>query len=361
MNLIPMSHSLKQRAQLESQIRQLNESLEDRDEQVSQLEAALVELQTEIETLQAANEKLTETVQQHGPREKSTDVPQAAVQRLVSLDAELASTREQLSELARARDEAVSRANLLETASREWERRLKDAEDDRVLYKKVFAEASTHAQRLAQENIGLEERAQRAEGQVQEGLAMVRGTFTQQVKTLQAEVDKWQGLCKVLTDRDARTNDEIRSRAAQEPGLREENARLRVEAQIAHRETEELRTIVERLSSNRRKATDSEDDDDDDEEFVPDPDESASSSNSASSPSPGKDASRAASSPEVRSRSSDDGLYYLCEYASGPHGCNAWFLSALVCAPAKSLWSSLTLPQDVIEHANEAHYKDAAL
>ncbi|KAI0801062.1 hypothetical protein C8Q74DRAFT_1364713 [Fomes fomentarius] len=331
----------------ESQIRQLNESLEDRDEQVSQLEAALVELQTEIETLQAANEKLTETMQQHGPREsenESADAPQAAGQRLVSLEEELVSTREQLSELARARDEAVSRANLLETASREWERRLKDAEDDRDLYRKVYSEASTHAQRLAQENTGLEERAQRAEGQVQEGLAMVRGTFTQQVKTLQAEVEKWQGLCKVLTDRDARTNDEIRSRAAQEPGLREENARLRVEAQIAHREAEELRTLVERLSSNRRKATDSEDDDD--EEFVPDPDESASSrSSSASSPDPGKDASRAASSPEVHSHSSDDGLYYLCEYASGPHGCNAWFLSAL----------------DVIEHANEAHYKDAAL
>ena len=47
--------SVKQRAQLESQVRELTESLEERDEQISQLEGALVELQTEIESVQAEN------------------------------------------------------------------------------------------------------------------------------------------------------------------------------------------------------------------------------------------------------------------------------------------------------------------
>ena len=341
--------SVKQRAQLESQVRELTESLEERDEQISQLEGALVELQTEIESVQAENEKLAESAQLQ--QERARDAPSeaaeaqraAAVERLAALEQELATVREQLSS---AREEADARAEQLETARQEWERRLKDAEEDRDLCKKLYSEASTHAQRLARENTELEERAQRAEGQVKEGLAMVRGTFAQQVKAAQAESERWRGVCKVLKDAAERTDDEVRRRAALEPALQEENARLRVDVQTARREVEKLKTYITQLSVIRRETQENDDDEDEDEDvdFVPDPDENGSTSSSSSSESssssgePGVSSisSRDAPSPRLSPGDGDEESF-VCQYVLGSRVCHARFPSAQVCGSGKLL------------------------
>ncbi|KAI0673340.1 hypothetical protein C8Q78DRAFT_1076361 [Trametes maxima] len=250
-----------ERAQHESRIRGLNETLEERNEQVSQLECALVELQTEVAEMAAENEKLT-AAQELASANDHAGKLSTAQQRVAALEQELASAHGQLSE---AQQEATTLTARLESTAQDWERRFKYAESDRDLFKNLYSEASTHAARLAQENAELEERAKLAESQVRDGLAMVRGTFEGQVQKLREEVAKWQGLCKVLQEKDERTDDEVRRRAALEPELREENERLLREAEIVRSDMEKMAGIIALMSERRGKSEDAMDEDYQDE------------------------------------------------------------------------------------------------
>ena len=151
---------MKQRAQHESQIRELNASLEERNEQVAQLEAALVELQIEVEAIESEKGKL-EAAQQQRPATGESDAKYEA--QLTALKERLAALEEELaSALRRHNEEVSSLRDRLGKATEDSERRVKTAEDDRDLFRRLYDEASTHAQRLAKENVELEEALARA-------------------------------------------------------------------------------------------------------------------------------------------------------------------------------------------------------
>ncbi|KAI9069409.1 hypothetical protein FKP32DRAFT_1617237 [Trametes sanguinea] len=218
----------QERERHQTEVQELRESLEERNEQVAQLESALVELQDEIATVAEENEKLTEAQQQYA--DEHAEQLDAAHQRAASLQSELADVKAQLS---KAEEESAALSARLESTIQDWERRYKDLESDRDLFKNLYSEASTHASRLAAENATLEERARVAEGQTKDGLALVRGTFEAQVRKLREEAEKWRAQCELLMAKDRATDDEVRRRAALEQELRAENEeRLRVENEL---------------------------------------------------------------------------------------------------------------------------------
>ena len=319
---------MKQRAQHESQIQELNESLEERNEQVSQLEGALVELQVEVEAIEAEKEKLEIAKHQHSTVQMSSDArdqeqPAALRQRLSALEEELAEVRRQHEETVAAL------AARLKMTSQEYEGRIKSIEDDRDLFRKLYDDASTHAQRLARENAELEEGRQRAEGRAQTGVAIVKATFTTQVVALTAEVERLTALVKVLTDKDARTNDEVRARAAREPELQEENALLR-------RENMEMRRKMEKMLIIGTAANWA-DDDAEDGDYVPGAeDEGSPSASSNSNPSDSDSDSDERPSPvSFRTPTSPSpppggGCYFVCQHVSGGYMCNKTFTNAQV-------------------------------
>ncbi|KAJ8468385.1 hypothetical protein ONZ51_g9676 [Trametes cubensis] len=305
------SESEHERAQHGSQIEDLRTSLEERDEQISQLEGALVELQTEIAELSAKNEAL------EAAQRPTSDA------RVATLEQELAQVRK---ELLTAQDESAALSARLETTTREWEQRYKYLEGDRDLFKNLYSEASTHAARLGKENLALEERATLAEGQTRDGLAMIRGTFEAQVRKLREEVAKWQGLCKVLQTKDERTNDELRRRAALEPGLRAENERLKQEAEIVREDMERMAQIIARMTG-QQDALGEEDAEGEEDDT---PAEQIAISSSGHAPLPPEDAD-------------DTQLVYLCQYVGD---------GAIMCR------HTFASEQAVIEHARKLHYPE---
>ncbi|KZT00210.1 uncharacterized protein LAESUDRAFT_718280 [Laetiporus sulphureus 93-53] len=117
----------------------------------------------------------------------------------------------------------------LRLVSEELQRKKLDAEKDRELFRDLYSKASAHASAVTKENNDLHERLALAEGQVKDGLRMVRGTYEARIALLEAEAEKWRHVAEVLAARDNRTDDEVRRRAALEPELQEENRRLREE------------------------------------------------------------------------------------------------------------------------------------
>nr|VWO94273.1 N/A [Ganoderma boninense] len=337
--LVELQLQLTQLTADNENIRNLNESLEERNEQVSQLEGALVELQVEVEAIEAEKEKLEMAKHQHSTEREHDAHDQeqltALQQRLSALEDELARAQQQHEETI------ASLTQRLEITSQEHEGRVKGIEDDRDLFRKLYDDASTHAQRLARENAELEEGRQRAEGRAQAGVAMVKATFTAQVAALKAEVERLTALVKVLNDKDARTDDDVRARAAREPELQEENAVLR-------RDNMELRRKVEQMLIIGTAAKWA-DDDREDEDYVPDGEDGGSPSSSPSSnssdsdnDSDGRASPVSVRAPASHSSSPDRGYFFVCQHVSGEHMCNKTFADA----------------QGVIEHANNIHYHD---
>ena len=314
---------MKQRAQHQSQIRELNESLEERNEQVSQLEGALVELQVEVEAIEAEKEKLE--LAQHHPAVQEDDTRDkeqlAVLQRLSALEEDLVGAQR------RHEEELAGFSERLQKTSRDYKDRVKSIEDDRDLLRKLYDDVSTHAQRLARENVELEEGRQRAEDRAQAGVAMVKATLNAQVVALKAEAEQLAALVKVLKDKDERTNDEVRARAAREPELQEENAQLR-------RENMEMRRKVEKMLMVGT-ATKRAEDDGEDADYVPDPEDRSSPSSSSSSSSSDSDSDKGASPHSFRESASfspslGEGYYFVCENTSEEHMCNKTFATAQV-------------------------------
>ncbi|EPS98917.1 hypothetical protein FOMPIDRAFT_1061115 [Fomitopsis schrenkii] len=132
--------------------------------------------------------------------------------------------------LSAALPESVTVAQL-QAVNEELRRKVLDAEKDRDLFRDMYSKASAHVGEVSKENNELLERVERAEGQVQDGLRMIKGTYQERVRVLEAEVERWKGQAALLTARDRRTleNEELRRRAGMEPELRAENERLKEE------------------------------------------------------------------------------------------------------------------------------------
>ena len=115
----------------------------------------------------------------------------------------------------------------LHSMNEDLQKRKADAEKDRDLFRDLYSRASLHASEVSKENNELTERATLAETQAHDGVAMVKATYEERLRLLEQEVERWKGQVHVLTERDRRMDDELRRRAALEPELRRENARLR--------------------------------------------------------------------------------------------------------------------------------------
>ena len=117
------------------------------------------------------------------------------------------------------------------------------AESDSNFFREQYAQASAFVGSTRTENAELEKRALIAEDQAKSGVAMIRATYEGKVKGLQDEVTQWKELALLLKEKDRRTGDNIRKKAALEPELR---ARIAV----LEGELERLEMVVDELTRN---------------------------------------------------------------------------------------------------------------
>ncbi len=138
----------------------------------------------------------------------------------------------------------------LRATNAELQRRKDDAEKDRELFRDLYGKASAHASEVTKENNVLSGRVSVAEGQVRDGLAMVRATYTARVSALEDELARVRGLNAVLTARDAKMEgDDVRRRAGEEADLRTENQRLRAQLAELRLDYHRMERLVEQLGT----------------------------------------------------------------------------------------------------------------
>ncbi|KAJ3501571.1 hypothetical protein NLJ89_g9278 [Agrocybe chaxingu] len=104
----------------------------------------------------------------------------------------------------------------LESATRSKE----SAEKDRDFFREQYGQASGFVNAVRDENRDLEKRAKIAEEQAQSGVNLVKSTFELRIKTLEDDAKVWRKMAEFAIEKDRRTNDDVRRRAAEEPGLR---------------------------------------------------------------------------------------------------------------------------------------------
>ncbi|KAF8876922.1 hypothetical protein BD779DRAFT_1804118 [Infundibulicybe gibba] len=100
------------------------------------------------------------------------------------------------------------------------------AEKDRDFFREQYGRASGFVTSVREENVELEERASLAETRARDGVAMVKATFEQRIKSLENDLKSWKQVSTFLMEKDKRTDDEVRRRAAEEPELRERCGKL---------------------------------------------------------------------------------------------------------------------------------------
>jgi len=145
-------------------------------------------------------------------------------------------------------EEWQTRVEQLRVANELLQRQKADAEKDRELFRDMYSKASAHAGEVIKENNALEERATVAEGQVREGVAMIRSTYEERVRRLGEEVKKWKGLYDMLVVKDQRSNgDELRRKAALEGELESENVKLKEELDLLREDYEKMEKVLEQL------------------------------------------------------------------------------------------------------------------
>ncbi|KAG6864660.1 hypothetical protein C0991_008037 [Blastosporella zonata] len=99
--------------------------------------------------------------------------------------------------------------------------RLKDsAEKEREFFREHYGQASGFVTTVREENAELEKQAQIARDQATAGVEVVKATYVARVKALEDDVRTYKRLAMFIMEKDVRTNDDIRRRAAEEPELR---------------------------------------------------------------------------------------------------------------------------------------------
>ncbi|KAI0772433.1 hypothetical protein BD413DRAFT_42765 [Trametes elegans] len=143
----------------------------------------------------------------------------------------------------------------LRAENEELQRRKAEAEKDRNLFRDLYGKASAHASEVTKENHQLLERAELAEGQARDGLAMIRATYEERVRRAEEEATRWKAQYQLLTERDTRTDDEVRKRAALEPELRAEVARLQERLGNLEEDYRRLEGVLEGMTKEQAEET----------------------------------------------------------------------------------------------------------
>lgn len=315
--------------------------------------------------------ELSTATSRHEVHEQALANSEARNDQLVAQVADLQQTLAQ----ERSRMESAHQEQM--SAIQDLQRRKADAESDRDLFKDLYDKASAHASEVGARKTQLERELGVASSQVTDGLTMVKRMYEGRTQKLQEEVERWKGLCKVLSDKDERTNDEIRRRAAQEPRLREENAALRDEVEELKEEVRRLQNTIQRLADVESEPDPAEIEDalawqpEDDDMRPQDDSAHVVQENSIEEELPSTvesvhtrdmfvdDSEHSATPLDVQSAIDPEALFYVCQYVTDTSMCNARFPTA-----EASDWSSqrmsegLTLSryQEVKDHAYRAHY-----
>ncbi|KAK1230159.1 hypothetical protein PQX77_006753 [Marasmius sp. AFHP31] len=127
-------------------------------------------------------------------------------------------------------------------------------EKDRDFFREEWSKASGHVTLVSAENAELKQRAQIAETRATDGLAMVRATFEARVKFLEGNAKEAQRLANFVMEKDQRTNDAIRSRAAQYPELKRQLDELKETSKIASEEQDlQIEELEHSLATSKKR------------------------------------------------------------------------------------------------------------
>ncbi|KAL0069357.1 hypothetical protein AAF712_003722 [Marasmius tenuissimus] len=130
----------------------------------------------------------------------------------------------------------------------------KSLEKDRDFFREEWSKASGHVTLVSAENAELKQRAQIAETRATDGLAMVRATFEARVKFLEGNAKEAQRLANFVMEKDQRTNDVIRSRAAQYPELKRELDELKESSKMTSEEQDlQIEELENSLATSKKR------------------------------------------------------------------------------------------------------------
>ena len=134
-----------------------------------------------------------------------------------TLEQELAEARAQLAlQTVSWENERATLTSNIETAIRGKV----SAEQDRDFFREQYTKASGFVSSVRDENAELEKQIKIATDQAQSGVSLIKTTFELRTKSLEEDARAWRRIAEFLIEKDHRTNDDIRRRAAEEPELR---------------------------------------------------------------------------------------------------------------------------------------------
>jgi len=119
------------------------------------------------------------------------------------------------------------------------------AEKNTEFFREQYGHASAFVTNIREENKELEKQAKIAEEQAKLGVGLVKATFELRMKTLEDDMKVWRRMAEFAMEKDSRTNDEVRRRAAEEPELRVLTARQQEDLKAAEMRIEELGADVD--------------------------------------------------------------------------------------------------------------------
>ena len=170
-------------------------------------------LENQLSAEQRTNENLLQrlsTLRRH-ITESTTSSPTK------TLEQELAEARAQLAlQITSWENERETLTLNIETAIRGKV----SAEQDRDFFQEQYTKASGFVSSVRDENSELEKQIKIVIDQAQSGVSLIKTTFELRTKSLEEDARAWRKIAEFLIEKDHRTNDNIRRRAAEEPELR---------------------------------------------------------------------------------------------------------------------------------------------
>ncbi len=201
--------------------------------QISSLEIRLSDQQRENECLQQElhnmHEQLKQVVEQNASSHSERSKQLAEMQSLLAAEK---------STWDAERSSLVAQIALLEISKIQ-------AEKDVEFFREQYGHASAYVTNIREENKELEKQAKIAEEQARLGVGLVKATFELRIKTLEDDMKMWRRMAEFAMEKDSRTNDEVRRRAAEEPELRVLIARQQEDLKAAQMRMEELEADVD--------------------------------------------------------------------------------------------------------------------
>ena len=203
---------------------------------------------TQVSTLenQLSNEKQkSDALQQelHSMRQQLQQLAESDTRRYMEVTKELVEARAQW-----ASEQLVwnnQRTSLLAQVDA-LQRSKTSTEKDREFFREQYAQASGFVSSVRNENKELAKQLKIAQGQATSGVGLVKATFEQRIKKLEADAKSWHDVAAFLIDKDRRTDgDEIRRRAGEQPELHARCLRQQHNLQVVGEKMEDLELELE--------------------------------------------------------------------------------------------------------------------